>query len=370
MTKTTFKIPLHFTMLEEPRDDGRYVVEDILSVRREDENTQLEQINELESNFSNLALEDTENLNRNFDFAYAYMRVYDELPDKARTALCQAITKALNNLCGTISTRSNDMTTTSPSQVLFFQRQFKMLVSLTSELARAGLKGALRSIDDSNQKDMVSGTGKKKSAHAAKKRKKEAATTWTNDCFLALQTLNVALVVDFQVLWPGHKVGEELLQLFCRVGYDFLPHKLVLRSSSDFTDEVLSIIANTNHRFPAMTSTAITSELLPLLRDHEHLSGPVARLVVQAGTSTTTEEEKDGSPSTVGTSTTTLASEMLSEIDHFEGQSTLGAFVVELATQSPVIMLANVRTVLPLLNNGDNKDAHSMRSSVCAALGR
>ena len=45
----TFKIPLHFTQLEEPRDD-RYIVDDILSVRREDEATQLEQLSELETN--------------------------------------------------------------------------------------------------------------------------------------------------------------------------------------------------------------------------------------------------------------------------------------------------------------------------------
>ena len=33
------------------------------------------------------------------------------------------------------------------------------------------------------------------------------------------------------------------------------------------------------------------------------------------------------------------------------------------------LQLANVRTVLPLLNSADTKDAHTMRSAVCAALG-
>lgn len=351
-----FKLPLHFTMLEEPRDDGRYVVEDILSVRRLDEATQLEQLVELEGNISSMPNE-VESLNKTFDLAYAYMRVLDELPDKVRTQLCGVVTKALSDLCGVISAKTEEMESTSTAEVSFFRRKFKMFISLTSELARAGLKGALRSIDDSNQKDMVSGAGKKKSAHAAKKRKREAATIWINDCLLSLQTLNLALVIEFQRLWPGHKVEEELLNLFCRVGYDFLPHKLVLKSSLDFTDEVIQVIAKTNSRFSAATSTAITSELLPLLRDHEHLSDIVAKLVVRAG-----NEVASGSA-------TTLASEMLAEIDHFEGQATLGSFVVELANQSPSMMLANVRTVLPLLNNGDNKDAHSMRSSVCAALG-
>lgn len=349
----TFKIPLHFTQLEEPRDD-RYIVDDILSVRREDEATQLEQLSELETNMNTIHTEET-NLNSTFDLAYAYMRVMDELPDKVRTQLSKVICKSLNNLCGVISAKTEEMETMSQSDITLLRRSFKMYVCLASELGRAGIKGALRTVDDHQQKEMVSGAGgKKKSAHAAKKRKREAATVWIDDCLRALQTLNIALVVDFQRLWPGHKVDEELLNLFCRVGYDFLPHKLVLDSSADFKDEVINVIANTASRFPTVTSTAIASELLPLLRDHDHLAGPIAKLVVLAG---------------IDNAASTLASDFLSEIANFQGQGTLGSFVVELGNQSPSCMLANVRTVLPLLNNGDNKDAHSMRSSVCAALG-
>ena len=320
-----FKLPLHFTMLEEPRDDGRYVVEDILSVRRENESTQLEQLAELEAGLSSVP-KDEASLNTTFDLAYAYMRVLDELPDKVRTQLSKVVCKSLSNLCGTISAKTEEMEATSQTEVALYRRAFKMYVCLTSELARAGLKGALKCVEDSNQKDMVSGGGKKKTAHAAKKRSREAATIWISDCLRSLQTLNVTLVVEFQRLWPGHKVEEELLNLFCRVGYDFLAHKLIFTSSSDFKDEVIGVVAKTAARFPAATSTSITSELLPLLRDHDHLAAPVATLVVQACMDVS-------GPST-------LAGEMLAEIERFEAQGTLGSFVVELASQSPSCMVS------------------------------
>ena len=85
-------------------------------------------------------------------------------------------------------------------------------------------------------------------------------------------------------------------------------------------DEVINVIANTASRFPTVTSTAIASELLPLLRDHDHLAGPIAKLVVLAG---------------IDNAASTLASDFLSEIANFQGQGTLGSFVVELGNQSP-----------------------------------
>ena len=182
---------------------------------------------------------------------------------------------------------------------------------------------------------------------------------------MALQVLNFALALISDCSGQATQVEEDLLTLFCKVGYEILPHKLILETSAEFKTEVVHIISHTAFCFPSTMSAAITSQMIPLLRDHDHLAGPIASIVVQSSmgksendSTISMSQRNESSTSAIEHTNNGLAAELLGEIGNFEEQDSsgirnLGHFIMELAQQSPECMLQNVRTVLPLLNKGD-----------------
>ena len=296
-----------------------------------------------------------------FDLMYSFVKDFSRLSPSLQLKFTKFVVECVGFLSVEITSGAGD------GRLSDAHRQaVSIYVFFLSHIVRRGEEAANKAEADRKRKEkMKHGKNKKKSKEDNDA--KAMVKKWEEICLLAITTMSTISQFNFAKLWPLGVPEENFVNMFWKTGIFLFERSSKTHKAGEMQDATIRLIAVTARKFPGMR-TAIVAGLLQLMSREStegtsKLAGPVCNIM----TFLQTQFEDKG-----------LTVELLKEIGEmalYDGAQdskslgqccrNIGQFIVELSTNAPSVLLANLSYILPQLD----KASYPLRSFICEALG-